>query len=75
MIDAKQAVVTFPAFEPDAPRDERLRWPLADILGEEAAGQRYIRRSTSNFLISPIALAGLRPLGQTWAQFMIVWQR
>ncbi|MFZ4070269.1 MAG: hypothetical protein ACOYJ6_09230 [Caulobacterales bacterium] len=38
VIDAKQAVVTFPAFEPDAPRDESLRWPLADILGEEAAG-------------------------------------
>ncbi len=33
------------------------------------------RRSTSIFLISPIALAGFRPFGQAWAQFMIVWQR
>lgn len=33
------------------------------------------RRSTSIFLISPIAFAGLRPFGQAWAQFMIVWQR
>ena len=32
-------------------------------------------RSTSSFLVSAIALAGLRPLGQTFAQFMIVWQR
>ena len=32
-------------------------------------------RSTSSFLVSAIALAGLRPLGQTLAQFMIVWQR
>ena len=32
-------------------------------------------RSASIFLISAIALAGLRPLGQTFAQFMIVWQR
>lgn len=33
------------------------------------------RRSTSIFLISPIALAGFRPFGQVCAQFMIVWQR
>ncbi|MDH6648946.1 UNVERIFIED_ORG: hypothetical protein M2312_003602 [Rhizobium esperanzae] len=33
------------------------------------------RRSTIIFLISAIALAGLRPLGQVCAQFMIVWQR
>ena len=32
-------------------------------------------RSTSIFFVSAIALAGLRPLGQTFAQFMIVWQR
>ena len=37
------------------------------------AGQT--RRSTSIFLISPIAFAGFRPFGQAWAQFMIVWQR
>ena len=33
------------------------------------------RRSTIIFLISAMALAGFRPLGQTLAQFMIVWQR
>jgi glyoxylase I family protein len=38
-----------------------------------AAG--YIRRSTISFLISAIALAGLRCFGQVCAQFMIVWQR
>ena len=30
---------------------------------------------TISFLVSAIALAGFSPLGQTWAQFMIVWQR
>jgi hypothetical protein len=33
------------------------------------------RRSTIISLTWMIALAGLRPLGQVWAQFMIVWQR
>src|SRR5690606_29982255 len=32
-------------------------------------------RSASSFLISAIARAGLSPLGQALAQFMIVWQR
>jgi uncharacterized membrane protein YobD (UPF0266 family) len=32
-------------------------------------------RSTIIFLISAIALAGFRPLGQVLVQFMIVWQR
>ena len=32
-------------------------------------------RSSSIFLVSAIALAGLRPLGHTFEQFMIVWQR
>ena len=32
-------------------------------------------RLTSICLISPIALAGLSPFGQVFAQFMIVWQR
>ncbi len=31
--------------------------------------------ATINFLISAMALAGFSPLGQTWVQFMIVWQR
>jgi hypothetical protein len=33
------------------------------------------RRSTMSFLISAIALAGLRFFGQVRVQFMIVWQR
>jgi len=33
------------------------------------------RRSTINFLISPIAFAGFRFFGQVRVQFMIVWQR
>ena len=32
-------------------------------------------RSTISLLMSAIALAGLRPLGQALAQFMMVWQR
>ena len=36
---------------------------------------RIYRRSTISFLISAIALAGLRFFGQVLVQFMIVWQR
>src|SRR4051812_19714336 len=39
------------------------------------AAIRQAARSAISFLVSAIALAGLRPLGQTFAQFMIVWQR
>ena len=39
------------------------------------AQSHQIARSAIIFLVSAIALAGLRPLGQTFAQFMIVWQR
>jgi hypothetical protein len=35
----------------------------------------YSARSTSIFLISAMALAGLSPFGQVLAQFMMVWQR
>ena len=35
----------------------------------------YTRRSTISFFSSAMALAGLRPLGQALAQFMMVWQR
>ena len=42
-------------------------------LTRDAADQT--RRATISFLISPIALAGLRPFGQVFVQFMIVWQR
>ena len=32
-------------------------------------------QATISFFISAIAFAGLRPLGQVFVQFMIVWQR
>jgi hypothetical protein len=35
----------------------------------------HIRRPTSIFLISVMALAGLRRFGQVLAQFRLVWQR
>ena len=38
-------------------------------------GSDHYRRSTINFLISAIALAGFRFFGQVRVQFMIVWQR
>ncbi len=40
-----------------------------------ACPSHAIRRSTISFLISAIALAGLRPFGQVRVQFMMVWQR
>jgi hypothetical protein len=38
------------------------------------AGSQTVRRTIIS-LILPIALVGLRPLGQTSTQFMMVWQR
>ena len=35
----------------------------------------YVFRSTISSLMRPIALAGFSPFGQTFAQFMMVWQR
>ena len=46
----------------------------AASLGNDRAADQ-VTRSTIIFLISAIALAGFSPLGQTWAQFMMVWQR
>jgi len=37
--------------------------------------QNHMRRCTRSFLISAMAFAGFSPLGQVFAQFMIVWQR
>ena len=48
--------------------DERVERPFGRLPGQTA-------RSTSSFLVSAMALAGFSPLGQTLAQFMIVWQR
>ena len=36
---------------------------------------RQTWRATIIFLTSAIALAGFRPFGQAFAQFMMVWQR
>src|SRR5690606_32569165 len=51
--------------------------PTADVetpLCDQAAV--FLRDGeTISFLVSAIALAGFSPLGQTWAQFMMVWQR
>ncbi len=48
------------------------RGPGADFRGPRP-GQST--RSASIFLTSAMARAGFSPLGQTWAQFMMVWQR
>jgi len=58
---------------PAAPAQPR---PLA-ILRAFRLRRRHAQccRSTIIFLISAIALAGLRSFGQACAQFMIVWQR
>lgn len=40
-----------------------------------AISAAYPWRATIIFLISAMALAGLRPLGQVLVQFMMVWQR
>jgi len=39
------------------------------------AKKRHTARATIIFFTSAMAFAGLRPLGQVLAQFMIVWQR
>ena len=44
-------------------------------LQERLVESAQIARSTCIFLISAMARAGLRPLGHTLAQFMMVWQR
>ena len=40
-----------------------------------AESSRQFRRPTIIFLISAMALAGLRLFGHVFVQFMIVWQR
>ena len=51
------------------------RQAICSILGGVELRRGAQRRSTIIFLISAIALAGLRPLGQVRVQFMMVWQR
>src|SRR6185437_9289553 len=57
-----------PSFARRAPRKRQERGALR-------APAVHTRRSTIIFLMRMIALAGFRPLGQVWEQFMIVWQR
>jgi hypothetical protein len=53
-------------------------WPtVGDMSNDNSAvtSRVHTRRSTIIFLISAMALAGLSPFGQAFAQFMMVWQR
>jgi hypothetical protein len=58
------------AFWRPAPRDPK---GLLGSGNEPRSAQSW--RSTISFLVSAMALAGLRPLGQALVQFRIVWQR
>jgi hypothetical protein len=49
--------------------------PLTLTLSPDGGEGNYKLLFTIICLISPMALAGLRPLGQALAQFMMVWQR
>ena len=65
--------------------DTAIRAEYGCFAGVDEAGRGPLRhaifafaqtaRSTIIFLVSAIARAGERPLGQTFEQFMIVWQR
>ena len=69
-VSPTDAVAAFPA-DPAAMRPGPGLWLRQNR--DDPPDQRT--RSASIFFTSAMALAGLRPLGQTWAQFMIVWQR
>ena len=47
----------------------------AVISGAGAGRAGHATRSTIMRLMPAMALAGFSPLGHTWAQFMMVWQR
>jgi transposase, IS30 family len=49
--------------------------PLSRGRTEKPCASDQVCRSTIFSLISAIAFAGLRPFGQAFAQFMMVWQR
>jgi len=55
-------------------RDQHTRQRRVRDVGDRFQAQAAFR-STIIFLISAIALAGLRPLGQVLLQFMMVWHR
>jgi hypothetical protein len=56
-------------------RIARSRGKRRGRANQKSVAKPYTRRSTIIFLISAIALAGFKPLGQVCAQFMMVWQR
>lgn len=51
-----------------------LDWIPCQAQDDNEVGYAYLR-STMSFLISAMALAGFKPLGQVFEQFMMVWQR
>jgi hypothetical protein len=55
-------------------KKKKPRYPGGARLSLNKSGHQPWR-STISFLISPIACAGLSPLGQVRVQFMMVWQR
>src|SRR2546430_17644743 len=65
---ATSAAATLRSQNVDRIYDRRLE------TGTKDAQRGHICRSTSIFLISAMALAGLRPLGQARAQLRMAWQ-
>ena len=65
------------AFAWESCRRRLIATPCAECRGDAPFCRRgrHSRRSTIIVLMWAIALAGLSPLGQVLAQFMIVWQR
>ena len=59
----------------DPPHKGEGKSAVQFAISNDLARCRHTFRSTISFLISAIALAGLRPFGQAFAQFMMVWQR
>ena len=55
-------------------RDPQKKAPMAPF-DKSVARRPQTARAIIIFLISAMAFAGFRPLGQVLAQFMIVWQR
>ena len=76
LIKFAHAAATAPthAFEFDG-RVGHGRQELPRVARTAAEAGTQARRSIISFLISAIASAGFKPLGQVRAQFMMVWQR
>ena len=69
------APVGYKALDQDAGAVGGVGGVVGALQRDPVGGDAQSRRSTMSFLISAIALAGFRPFGQVWAQFMMVWQR